>query len=153
MSYVESNYYLKLLKNQIRTLKDVIERMDSDTKISEVAYNSILSGLIIKINVIIEQTLADYHSQEFSGFVNSVYNLRQIIVHYHDYKNIEGIKEASLAIVNEFNKVYKSEKDFFAKLLSFDDTKQQNFVIKNSKNIYYDESIKSYVIRGKNNDD
>ena len=60
MSYVESNYYLKLLKNQIRTLKDVIERMDSDTKISEVAYNSILSGLIIKINVIIEQTLANY---------------------------------------------------------------------------------------------
>ena len=70
MDYKQGNYYLKLLKSEVRALKEIIYRMENEEGfLNQTAYNSILSGMIIKINVIIEQTLADYHSEDFTSFV------------------------------------------------------------------------------------
>jgi len=146
------NYYLNLLKKQINQLKSIITKVNKNEEgFSAYAYNAILSGMIIKINVIMEQTLADFHGEKSNELVSKIYNLRQLIVHYRNSTDISELEESCLDIIKEFNKVYESEKEFYKKILSYKDNSDLNVVIKNDKNIYYDEESATYIIKNDNN--
>lgn len=140
----KENFYLELLNKKVREMKHIIDQKD---KFSPLAYNCILSGIVVRMNAILEQTMLDFHSDNFSEVAKLIYNSRQLLVHYKDYRTFDNIEEISKKILDEFNRAYPSEKIYFEKILSYKNSPEHNVVIPSSKSVIYDEFTNSYIFR------
>ena len=137
-----TNFYLELLNKQITKLNKIIENKD---EYPSSVYNCILAGIVIQANSIVETCMMDFSSDKFSKVASKIYSARQLLIHYSDYRSFDDIESVASEIVSEFNKVYKSEKAYFDKILTYQNTSEHNVVIRKSKNVVYDEFNRAYV--------
>ena len=140
----KENFYLELLNQHVHELSHVIEGKDN---FEPSAYNCILAGIVVRVNAILEQCMLDFHSKNFNEIAKIIYNSRQLLVHYSDYRTFDNLEEISKDIINEFYRVYNSEKEFFKGILTYKNSPEHNVVIPNSKNVIYDEFTNSYIFR------
>ena len=135
------NFHLELLERLTNELRATISKKE---EYSRSAYNCILAGLIIRMNVLMEQHLLDFHSEKFESVANLINQTRQKIIHEDDYTNLDNLDDVALEIVNKFDKVCEHEKQFFNRLLKFEVCNHHNVVIPGSKKIIYNEEGKCY---------
>ena len=138
---IEENVYLELLKSIIDELKEVVDKRE---KYDTSAYNCILSGLIIRMNAVMDQCLSGFHSDKFTPLIEMIYNTRQYLVHHSDFVNYNKIDDIALDIIAKFEKIYKNEKSFFKKMLAYQVENEHNVVV-NKKYLKYDAASDSYV--------
>lgn len=141
------NFHLELLNRLNNELKNIIAKKE---QYSLSTYNSILAGIIIRMNVLIEQCMMDFHSGKFDEIVKLIYKTRQKIVHYEDYTNLQDLEPVASDIVKKLDKVYESENKFFSKVFKYETRKQRNVVIPRSKNIVYNPDNYSYEFSSDN---
>lgn len=141
------NVYLELLLAHSKKIDAVIKNKDNyNTNV----YNCILAGLVIQMNSIVEQCIMDFHSSSFSKVVELIYNSRQLLVHYSDYRTLKNMETISSQIIKEIKKSYKHEEKYFSRLLKFESISERNVVVSKSRDVIYDEFNNSYIFR---NDD
>lgn len=144
---MEENFYLESLNKLVGELK---KTMSKKKDYPPVVYNCILAGIIIRMNSIIDQCVLDFHSENFKEAAEAIYNSRQILVHYSDYRTFDDLDEISTEIIDRFHEAYPSEKEYFKTILSYKDEPEHNVVIPKNKKIVYDEFTNSYVFMADN---
>jgi len=137
-----TNFYLELLNKQISKLTKVMDNKDS---YPNSVYNCILAGIVIQANSIVETCMMDFSTDKFSEVASKIYSARQLLIHYSDYRAFDDIESIASEIINKFNKVYKSEKAYFDKILTYQNTSEHNVVIRKSKDVVYDEFNRAYI--------
>lgn len=139
---MEENFYLESLNRLAKELKQMISKKKG---YSPIVYNCILAGIIIRMNSIIDQCLLDFHSPNFAMAAEAIYNSRQLLVHYSDYRTFNNLDELSIEILDRFYEAYESEREYFDEILNYKDSIEHNVVIAKNKKIVYDEFTKSYI--------
>lgn len=144
---MNENFYLELLNEQTRELELIIKNKKN---YAPNVYNCILAGIVIRMNSVLEQCMLDFHSPNFSEVSKMIYNSRQLLVHYYDYRTFSNLEEIFLKIIDKFKRAYPNERYYFKKILSYKATKEHNVVVSKDKNIIYDEFTNSYIFKGDN---
>lgn len=139
---MEENFYLESLNKLAKELKLVMSKKKDYTP---VIYNCILAGIIIRMNSIIDQCMLDFHSDSFKEAAEAIYNSRQILVHYSDYRTFEDLDDISSEVLDRFYEAYPTEREYFDDILNYKDVKEHNVVIPKSKQVVYDEFTNSYI--------
>lgn len=139
-----NNVYLELLKRQIEKLQQVINDKD---KYPEDVYNCVLAGVLIQANAVLETCMIDFHSKDFEEVAAAIYGARQLLIHYSDYRTFDDVESISKDIIEKFNKVYASEKEYFEHILEYNDNQENNVVVRNGPEVSYDASSRCYIFK------
>ena len=141
------NFFLELLNKLNRDLKAVVLKRND---YSENVYNCIVAGIIIRMSTLIESHMMDFSSEEFKSCAQYIYDARQLVIHYSDYRDLQDLDDVAINIVKKIDKSTSKEASFDKKVFEYRDTMDHNVVIEKSRRIVYDKDSNCYIFR---NDD
>ena len=139
-----NNFFLELLNKLNRDLKGVILKRND---YSENVYNCIVAGIIIKMNTLIESHMIHFSSDEFKICAQYIYDARQLVIHYSDYRELQDLDDIAINIVKKIDKASQKEVEFSKKVFEYTSSNEYNVVVEKSRRISYDKDSNCYIFR------